>query len=154
PECRYASARELADDLGRFLRDEPVVARPVGVATRLHKWVLRNRAVAGLIAAAVLLVLVGGVAGGLQDRRWAAGRDHDAQTDRNVRVLLEQAREPLNGAWRAQDPVQLMAAVAEGNRAVDIALNGGASAAAVQDAEAFQADAIERLTREKKNRAL
>src|SRR5262249_47595928 len=101
PEWRYSSARELADDLNRFLRDEPVVARPVGVVLRLHKWLLRHRAAVGLIAAAVLLVLVGGAAAGLQYQRWAAARDHEAQTDRNVRVLLEQAREPLNAAWRA-----------------------------------------------------
>jgi serine/threonine-protein kinase len=154
PECRYASARELADDLGRFLRDEPVVARPVGVVMRLHKWVLRHRAAAGLIAASVLLVLVGGVAAGLQYQRWAAAQDHQAQTDRNVCVILEQAREPLNDAWRAQDLVQLTAALAEGNRAVDIARSGGGSAAAEQDAAAFQADATLRLTRAKKNRAL
>jgi serine/threonine-protein kinase len=154
PECRYASAREFADDLCRFLRDEPVVARPVGAALRLHKWLLRHRAAAGLIAAAVLLVLVGGIAAGLQYQRWAAAQDHQAKTDRNVRALLEQAREPLKEAWRAQDPVQLTAAVAEGNRAVDIARSGGGSAAAEQDAEAFQADAAQRLTRAKKNRAL
>ena len=49
PARRYASAEELADDLRRFQRDEPIRARPVGSPERAVKWVRRHKAIAALL---------------------------------------------------------------------------------------------------------
>ena len=54
PRKRYAGAAELAADLGRFRRGEPVAARPVGRLERTWRWCNRNPAVAGLLATALL----------------------------------------------------------------------------------------------------
>jgi tetratricopeptide (TPR) repeat protein len=57
PARRYASALDLADDLGRYLRGETVRARPAGPLERLHKWARRRPAQAGLVAVSVAAVL-------------------------------------------------------------------------------------------------
>jgi serine/threonine protein kinase/tetratricopeptide (TPR) repeat protein len=51
---RYASALELAEDLRRFLSDEPILARPVGTLERSLKWAKRRPTAAALLAAAVV----------------------------------------------------------------------------------------------------
>lgn len=62
PGRRYESARALAEDLGRFLDGEPIEARPAGLLYRLGKKVRRNRALAAVIAVALLaLAVVGGL---------------------------------------------------------------------------------------------
>jgi WD40 repeat protein/serine/threonine protein kinase len=64
PADRYASARDLADDLRRWLRGEPVHARLGGPVERLAKWVRRRPALAGLFTVAglgVLALLIGQV---------------------------------------------------------------------------------------------
>ena len=59
PGKRYASAAELAAELGRFLGGEPVQARPVGRLERGWRWCKRNPSVASLLAAVVLLLAAG-----------------------------------------------------------------------------------------------
>ncbi len=57
PGRRYHSAGALADDLERFLRGEPIQARPVPAVTRVLLWARRRPAQAALLVLTVLLLL-------------------------------------------------------------------------------------------------
>lgn len=59
PAERYATAQELADDLERFLKDEPIRARRTTLTGRLRKWARRHQPIvwSAAISAVVLLVL-------------------------------------------------------------------------------------------------
>jgi hypothetical protein len=57
PAKRYPTAQELADDLGRFLNNEPVHARPVTRVERAWRWCQRKPALAGSLAAVSILLL-------------------------------------------------------------------------------------------------
>jgi len=59
PERRYASAEALAAELGRFLSDEPIHARPVSPAEKVWRWCRRHPSPAALSAALLLTVLLG-----------------------------------------------------------------------------------------------
>jgi serine/threonine protein kinase len=54
PARRYLSARELAEDLRRYLNGEPIRARPVGRVEHLGRWCRRNPVPAGLLIAVSL----------------------------------------------------------------------------------------------------
>lgn len=57
PASRYGSARQLADDLTRYLQGEPVLARPIGFIERRWKWCARNPALAITAFFAVLMMM-------------------------------------------------------------------------------------------------
>jgi WD40 repeat protein/predicted Ser/Thr protein kinase len=58
PSRRYATAKKLADDLGRFLADEPVHARAVGRTEKVWRWCRRKPALASLAASVLVLVVL------------------------------------------------------------------------------------------------
>ena len=58
PKRRYGTALELAEDLGRWLRHEPIHARPSSSLDRLMKWTKRQPAIAALAASVLLLLVV------------------------------------------------------------------------------------------------
>jgi serine/threonine protein kinase/tetratricopeptide (TPR) repeat protein len=57
PEKRYASADELANDLRRFLEDQPIQARPTPAWERAWKWGKRRPTLVALLAVCVAAVL-------------------------------------------------------------------------------------------------
>ena len=53
---RYQSAAALAEDIGRYLTDQPILARRAGVLYRLRKMVIRHKAVFAVTAAMFMVV--------------------------------------------------------------------------------------------------
>ena len=58
PRRRYASGQAFADELERFLHDEPIHARPAGPAARFGRWCRRKPALATSLLLVLLLVLI------------------------------------------------------------------------------------------------
>ncbi len=58
-DARFATAGQLADELERFERGEPILSRRISVITRTWLWAKRNRAVASLLSAVVATLLLG-----------------------------------------------------------------------------------------------
>jgi serine/threonine-protein kinase len=103
---RYASAQDLADDLGRFLANEPIHARRIGTAGRGWRWCRRNPwqsiAVAGLVLVALLATFS---AFTWRDRLW--------------RSMVEQARSERLAGNRARS-LQLLAEAAQMKESDDL----------------------------------
>jgi WD40 repeat protein len=66
PSRRYASMAELAADLRRFLRHEPILARPAGPLARAGKWGRRHPAISLASAVAAVLLVVISILGVMQ----------------------------------------------------------------------------------------
>ncbi len=103
PAGRYASARELADDLGRFVRGESIRARPAGGLGRCWRWCKRNPGVAGL-STSLALALLGGVLG-VAWQGWRAQQNADrAESQRLLaQQRLEEAEASLRQACQVVD---------------------------------------------------
>ncbi len=97
PGRRYASTAEAADDLRRFLADEPITARPVGRPERVWRWMRRNPGWAGMGGVVALLLLTLAVGGSVsavwlrKERDSARLAEHRAQCQA-FEALVSQAK--------------------------------------------------------------
>jgi non-specific serine/threonine protein kinase/serine/threonine-protein kinase len=72
---RYGSPSELAADIGRHLRYEPVIARPASAGYRARKYIRRHRIGVAAVGALALVMAGAAVAQTLQLRRVTRERD-------------------------------------------------------------------------------
>jgi eukaryotic-like serine/threonine-protein kinase len=101
PGRRYPSALALAEDLERFLRGEPITARPATSRERLWRWCRRKPALAGALGG-LLLVIVLGFIGVVWEWRHAQGH---AVAERRAREIAQRNLQQLQLA-RAEDYLQ------------------------------------------------
>lgn len=104
---RYGSPSELAEDIGRYLRNEPVSAHAPSAGYRAGKYMRRHR-VGVAVAAAALLLLAGATVGeGVQLRRITQERNRATQErDRAARERgrADRIADFMTGIFQAPDP--------------------------------------------------
>jgi len=108
-ERRYNSAAELAEDIRRFLRDEPITARPPSAAYQVRKFARRHKAMVAAVLAS-LIVFIAGVAAtawqavrATRAERTAEARASEAEIEREK---AEAVTSFLTGMLESVDPAQ------------------------------------------------
>jgi superkiller protein 3 len=110
PEDRYPTAQALAEEVQRWLAGEPVLAWPEPLTVKAGRWVRKNRVLAASAAAAMLVALVLGTAGGVYRQQQRMGARQQAELGlaqavglrkgyrfKDATAMLEQVR-----GWAAQ----------------------------------------------------
>jgi serine/threonine protein kinase len=164
PQERYGTVDAFADDLRRFLADEPVKARPDSLAYRTSKFVARHRgSVLSGVAIALALLLTGAFAvqqmfeaRAQRDNAVAAARRANAQSELTefllgdslglvprdtIRLRLERARDLIRRRFRTDPLTQARLLLNLSGRYIDIGdLNGTTRLTAEAEAIARRLD--------------
>jgi serine/threonine protein kinase/tetratricopeptide (TPR) repeat protein len=132
PQERYASVTGFADDLQRYLKREPIRARPDTLAYRTVKFLRRNRTVVALTATAIVLV-IGSLSVGLlvanRERKIAERRFAQVRQLANKFIDLDGKIRGLQGSTKVRmqmvsDSLQYLRSLeSEGHVDQDLALD-------------------------------
>lgn len=87
PSRRYATAEEMAEDLERFLKGEPIRARPAHTLERMLKWTRRHRATAAFAVLALLIAVAGGAAVLHFQKKLRAHEEEGRRRDEEARLI-------------------------------------------------------------------
>jgi WD40 repeat protein/serine/threonine protein kinase len=101
PKKRYSTAKELAEDLERFLGDRPIHARPTSVAEKVLRWMHRQPLNASLLGLVVLMGLAGILVAWLNARGPQPPSQQEAEQQLYFNRIALADRELRNGkpAW-------------------------------------------------------
>ncbi len=141
---RYSSAAELADDIRRYLEDQPITAKPASASYQLHKFARRHKALVAGIAAVFVVLVLGTVAStweAVQARKQSAiaqavndflQKDLLAQAsayhqskpdpDLKVRTALDRAAQNIEGKFDKQPEVEAAIRSTVGSTYADLGL--------------------------------
>lgn len=112
PCDRFATAREMADELRRWLDDEPLSVRPPSLWWYLRRWVRKNRLTAGIsLVASVLIVTVSTVMGSIA---WV--QQQDAAAARIQQIVEAKSRAEVESRALIDRSLQRLAIPTQGRR--------------------------------------
>jgi len=119
PAHRYQTMAELADDLQRFQNNEPILAKPAGLRTKLWKLVRRNPAKSALVVAILAILVTVSVV------PWILATEsrRREQLTQNANIEIEKQRKEAIAARNIADreKERALSAKAESDRQRDIA---------------------------------
>jgi serine/threonine protein kinase/WD40 repeat protein len=112
PAKRYPTAQAVADELGRFLRSEPIQARPVSVPEKCWRWCRRKPAWAAslsVIGILVMVIVIGSPIAIYRINRESQGANNARKTEVRLRQQLEHRAyaSDMNRAQRALEVNEL-----------------------------------------------
>ncbi len=94
PEDRYATSREMAEDLDCYLNDLPIKARRMSIPEQFTRWYRKNKLVAGLSAAVlsllILLTITFGVLNYRASRGWEQATKNANFAEAQTKISTEQ----------------------------------------------------------------
>src|SRR5262245_15085050 len=98
PHKRYLTAQLLAEDLGRYLRHEPIIARPISRVSHAWRWCKRNPVVSLLSVSIAVLLLVTSVASSAGYLSTLRALESEVRQRRaEDKLLVKEATELVNG---------------------------------------------------------
>jgi len=108
PADRYVSAEVMAADLQRFLEDRPIEARRAGPAERLWRWCRRNRAVAVLAGASLLLLVAIALVSAMAYVHTKSALDAESRQRAKSEAVSAVAQEALDRIFDRLGPARIL----------------------------------------------
>jgi eukaryotic-like serine/threonine-protein kinase len=124
---RYGSASDLAAEIGRYLHDEPVLARPPSIVYRTRKFVRRHRFGAGVAIGLVTLLLGFAISMGVETRRIVRERDRanrEAEVSRRVTDFMTHLFEVSDPSESRGSTITARELLDKGAKQIDTELRG------------------------------